>query len=112
MEKVRKIKSDNLYVKWKCYDSSFNIWVDKKDIAKMIEYFPEPKSSGGRVKVELDLSNYATKADLKNVTGVDTSKFAKKVNLASLKSNVDKSNFDKLKNVPTNLSNLKSKVNN
>ena len=57
----------------------------------MSEYFPEPKSSGGRVKVELDLSNYATKADLKNATGVDTSKFAKKkVDLANLKSNVDK----------------------
>ena len=52
----------------------------------MIEYFPEPKSSGGKVKVEFDLSNYATKADLKNTTGVDTSKFAKKVDSASLKS--------------------------
>ena len=38
----------------------------------MREYFPEPKSSGGRVKVELDLSNYATKADLKNTTGFAT----------------------------------------
>ena len=44
----------------------------------MSEYFPEPKSSGRRMKVELDLSNYATKADLKNATGVDTSNFAKK----------------------------------
>ena len=44
----------------------------------MSKYFPESKSSGGRVKVELDLSNYATKTDFKNVTGVDTSKFAKK----------------------------------
>ena len=76
----------------------------------MSEYFPEPKYEGGKVKVELDLSNYATKADLKNATGVDTSKFAKKVDLASLKSNVDKLDIDKLKNVPTNLSNLKSKV--
>ena len=76
----------------------------------MNEYFPEPKSSGGRVNIELDLSNYATKADLKNVTGVDTSKFAKKVDLASLKSNVDKLDIDQLKNVPTSLSNLKSKV--
>ena len=38
----------------------------------MSQYFPEPKSLGGIVKVELDLSNYATKADLKNVTGADT----------------------------------------
>ena len=76
----------------------------------MSECFPEPKSSGGRVKVELDLSNYATRADLKNAAGVDISKFAKKVDLASLKSNIDKLDIDKLKNVPTSLSNLKSKV--
>ena len=44
----------------------------------MSEYFPEPKSKG-RVKIELDLCNYATKADLDKATGVDTSKFAKKV---------------------------------
>ena len=45
----------------------------------MSEYFPELKFSGGKVKVQLDLSNYATKADLKNVTGVDTWKFAKRL---------------------------------
>ena len=45
----------------------------------MSENFPIPKPSGGRVKVELDLSNYATKADLKNATGADTSDFAKKL---------------------------------
>ena len=44
----------------------------------MSEYFPELKSSGRRVKVELDLSNCATKVNLKHATGVDTSKFAKK----------------------------------
>ena len=76
----------------------------------MSEYFPEPKSSGERVKVELDLSNYATKADLKNATGVDTSKFAKNVDLASLKSEVDKLDIDKLEKVPTGLNSLKSKV--
>ena len=76
----------------------------------MSEYFPKPKSLGGRVKVELDLSDYATKADLKNATAVDKSKFAKKVDLASLKSNVDKLDIDKLKHIPTNLSDLKSKV--
>ena len=62
------------------------------------------------MKVELDLSNYETKSDLKNATGVDKSKFAKKVNLASLKSNVDKFDIDELKNVPSSLSNLKRKV--
>ena len=76
----------------------------------MSEYFSEPISLGGGVKVELDLSNYATKADLKNAAGFDTSKFAKKVDLANLKSNVDKLDIDKLKNVPTNISNLKNKV--
>ena len=52
-------------------------------------------SSGESVKVELDLSNYASKADMKNATGVDTSKFAKKVDLASLISYVDKWNIGK-----------------
>ena len=56
------------------------------------------------------MSNYARKTDLKNAAGVDTSKFAKKVDLVNLKSNVDKLDIDKLKNVPTNLSNLKSKT--
>ena len=68
----------------------------------MSEYFSEPKSFAGRVKVELDLSNYSKKVDLRNATVV-SSKFAKK-------SNVDKLYFNKLKNVPTNLSSLKRKV--
>ena len=77
----------------------------------MSEYYPKPNSLGANVKVELDLSNYAAKTDLqKNATGVDTSFFAKKVDLASLKSSEDKLDIDKLKNVPNNLSNLKSKV--
>ena len=46
----------------------------------MSEYLPEPKSSGGRMKVELDLSSYATKADLKSGAGVDTSGFPEKMN--------------------------------
>ena len=63
----------------------------------MSKYFPQPKFLGGRLKVELDMTNYATKSDLINDTGVDTSKFAKIVDLSSLKSNVDKSDIDKLK---------------
>ena len=51
------------------------------------------------MKGDLDLSNYAAEADLKNATGVDTSKFAKKNHLANLKSNVDKLDIDKSKNV-------------
>ena len=62
------------------------------------------------MKVELYLSSYATEADLKNGTGIDTPKFTKKVDLRSLKSNVKKLDIDQLKNVPTNVSNLKSKV--
>ena len=73
----------------------------------MREYFPKSKSIGSRVKVKWDLPNYATKVDLKNTTG-DTSGFVKKTDLANLKSIVDKLDIDKLKNVPTNLSNLKS----
>ena len=61
------------------------------------------------MKIELDLSN-AIKADLKNEAGVDTSKFAKKIDLAILKTNVEELDNDKLKNVPTNLGSLKSKV--
>ena len=69
----------------------------------MSKYFPERKSSEGKVKVKLDLSNYATKADLKNETGVDTSKFVKKVDFTNTKSSVDQSYIDKLKNVPSGL---------
>ena len=76
----------------------------------MSEYFPQPKSLRGRKRVELDLSNYATKADLENAKGVDTSNFAKKVDLANIKFDVNKLDIDKLKNVLTNSSNLKSKV--
>ena len=57
----------------------------------MSEYFPKSNSLGVNVKVELGLSNYATKTDLKNATGVDTSSFAKKTGVANLKkSDVDK----------------------
>ena len=62
------------------------------------------------MKFELDLSNYVTKEDLKNTTGVDTSKYAKKVDLASLKSEIDKSDTGKLEKVPTGLNSLKSEV--
>ena len=65
----------------------------------MNKYFLESKSLG-EMKIELYLSDYATKTDLKNATGIETSSFAKKADLASLKSNVDKLGIDKLKNVP------------
>ena len=63
----------------------------------------------GKVKVELDLFNDATKVDFKNAAGLATSKFAKKVDLASLKSEVDKLDTDKLEKVPTGLNSLKVK---
>ena len=59
---------------------------------------------------ELDLYYYATKGDLKDATGVNASKFAKNVDLANLKSSVDKLDIEKLKNVPPNLGNFKYKV--
>ena len=76
----------------------------------MIEYFSKPNSLGANVKFELDLSNNATKTDLKNVTGVDTSYFAKKTDLVNLKSDADKLDIDKLKNVTSSLSSLKSNI--
>ena len=67
----------------------------------MSEYFPKPRPLGGNAKIKLDLSNYPTKADLRNATGVDTSKFAEKVDLASLKLEIDK-----LETTPVDLSEL------
>ena len=73
----------------------------------MSQYFPKPfRSFGGNINVKVDLSNYATKTDLKNVTHVDTSSFALKTNLASLKTEVDKLDIDKLGPVPVDLSKL------
>ena len=63
----------------------------------MSQYFPPYRSYGDNIKVELDLSNYATKTDLKNVIHVDVSSFASQTNLASLKTEVDKIDVDKLK---------------
>ena len=65
--------------------------------------FPELTLSWGRVQVELDLCSYATKANLKNATDFDTSKFAKKVDLANLKIDLGKLDIDKLENIPSNL---------
>ena len=78
----------------------------------MRQYFPPYRSHGGDVKVELDLSNYATKTDLKNVTHVDVSSFASKTNLASLKTEVDKIDVDTLKTVPVDLAKLSDAVKN
>ena len=73
----------------------------------MSQYFPKTfRSFGGNINVKVDLSNYATKTDLKNVTHVDTLSFALKTNLASLKAEVDKLDIYKLEPVPVDLSKL------
>ena len=69
----------------------------KKTQYKRVNIFRNQNLRG--VKVELDLSNYATKADLKTAAGVDTSRFARKVDLANLRSNVEKLDFDKIKKI-------------
>ena len=79
----------------------------------MSQYFPKPfKSFGGNINVRVDLSNHATKTDLKNVIHVDTSSFALKTNLANLKTEVDKLDIDKLVPVPVDLSKLSNVVKN
>ena len=71
----------------------------------MSQYFPKPyKPFGGNIDVKVHLSNYATKTDIKNIPHVDTSSFALKTNLASLKTEVDKLDIDKLAPVPVDLS--------
>ena len=75
----------------------------------MTEYFPEPKSFGEKLKVELDLSNYATKANLKNAASVDISKFAKNFDFANLKSDVDKLDVEKLEKALAGLNSFKNK---
>ena len=85
----------------------------KKPHIKMSQYFPKPfKSDGGNINVKVDLSIYATKTDLKNVTHVDASSFALKTNLASLKTEVDKLDIGKLAAVPVDLSKLSDLVKN
>ena len=79
----------------------------------MSQYFPKLfKSFGGNINVKVDLSNYATKTDLKNVTHVDTSRFALKINLTSLKTEVDKLDIDKLEPAHVDLSKLSDVVKN
>ena len=76
------------------------------------QYYPPYKSSSNNIKVELDLSNYATKKDINDITHVDVSSFASKTNLAALKTEVDKIDADKLKTVPVDLAQLSNVVNN
>ena len=77
-----------------------------------MSYYPPYKSSSNNVKVELDLTNYATKTDFKNINHVDVSSFASKTNLAALKTEVNKIDADQLKTVPVDLAKLNNVVKN
>ena len=77
-----------------------------------MSYYPPYKSSNNNIKVELDLRNYATKGDVKNITHVDVSSYATKTNLAALKTEVDKIDTDKLKTMPDDLAKLSNVVKN
>ena len=77
-----------------------------------MSYYPPYKSSSNNIKVEVDLSNYATKDDVKNITLVDVSSYATKTNLEALKTEVDKIDIDKLNTVPDNLAKLSNFVKN
>ena len=79
----------------------------------MSQYFPKSyEPFGGDINVKVDLSNYATNTDLKNISYIDVSSYALKTNLASLKSEVDKIDTDKLKTVPADLTKLSNLVKN
>ena len=79
----------------------------------MSQYFPKPyRTFAGNINIRVDLSNYATKADLKNALGVDISKLAAKSDLVSLKVEVDETDTDKLKTVPVDLSKISNVVDN
>ena len=78
----------------------------------MSTYYPPYKSSSQNIKVELDLSNYATKKDINDITHVDVSGFASKTNLAALKTEIDKIDTDKLKTTPADLAKLTNVVKN
>ena len=79
----------------------------------MSKYYREPyEPFGGDINVTVDLSNYATKSDIKNISLVNTSSFALKTNLANLKTEVDKLDIDKLIPVPVDLSKLSDVVKN
>ena len=77
-----------------------------------MSYYPPYKSSSNNIKVELVLTNYATKTDLKNITHVDVSSSASKTNLATLKTEVDKIDTDKLKTAPADLAKLSNAIEN
>ena len=90
---------------------SWIVGLIKKTLYKMTKYFHKPfRSFGGNINVKVDLLNYATKVDMKNISHVDTSSFTLKPNLVSLKTEFDKLDVDKLVLVPVDLSKLSNAV--
>ena len=83
-----------------------------KRVYYKMSYYPPYKSSSNNIKVELDLTNYATKTDLNNIAHVDVSSYASKTNLAALKTEVYKIDVDKLKTAPVDLAKLNNAVKN
>ena len=119
---VKKNSEQKPYLKEKVINCTLNgkgmiivliVGLIKRSRIKMSQYFPKPfRKFGGNINVKVDLSNYGTNTDLKNVTHVDTSSFALKTNLANLKTEVDKLDIDKLAPVPVDLSKLTDVVKN
>ena len=86
----------------------------KESHIKLSQYFPKPFHShlGDSIRVKININNYATKKDIKNISQVDTSSFALKTNLANLKTEADKLDIDKLVPLPVDLSKLSDVVKN
>ena len=111
IERVIKKKAINYMSNEKVVIIHLIVGSIKKTSYKMSKYFPKPyESFGGDINVRVDLSDYATKKDIDNITHVDTSNFALKTNLANLKTKVDKLDINKLGSLQNNLSKLKTKV--
>ena len=106
VEKVMQTAVGKLYFKWKAFDNLFNSWIDK------MSYFQKPYNYNKKIKAQLELSNYATISNLKAVAGIDTSKFAKTVDLAGLKSNAGNLDIGKLQTNFADLSKLSNLVEN
>ena len=88
-------------------------WLTKFHCIKMSQYFPKPlRSFWGNINVKVNLSNCTTRTDIKNISHVDTSSFALNTNLASLKTEADKLDIDKLVPVSVDLSKLSNVLKN
>ena len=110
IEKVTKRKGDKLCVDWRGI-IRLTSGLMRKILLYIMSYFPEPWHQNKiKIKVEFSLSNYATKSDLKNAAGVDTSRFAKNNDLASFKLNADQIKIDELEKAPSVLNSLKDGI--